>query len=206
MRTVGALRQVNSHHAGTACLGFALAGSSVAGVPRLGTTHSGWRMPGRSMSPAHPAVTTPPRSSKPLIASSDTGGQGIVLLGPGRYRINDTLYIWPGIRVIGYGATRPVIVLPANTPGFQDPTREKVMFFFAGGPPRLRARPPAQPGGSAGRPFPTPAPAPSIPRSPTSTSRSRTETRGRGRARPLCPALFSRPHGLSPRPGAGRHP
>src|ERR1035437_9569114 len=62
----------------------------------------------------------------------ETGGQGIVLLGPGRYRINDTLYIWPGIRVIGYGATRPVIVLSANTPGFQEPTHEKVMIFFAG--------------------------------------------------------------------------
>ena len=53
----------------------------------------------------------------------------------GRYRITNTLYIWPGIRVIGYGATRPVIVLPANTPGFQDASREKVMFFFAGGRP-----------------------------------------------------------------------
>ncbi len=73
----------------------------------------------------------------------DTGGQGIVLLGPGRYRINDTLYIWPGIRVIGYGATRPVIVLSADTPGFQEPTREKVMVFFAGGRPgsgRSRSR------------------------------------------------------------------
>jgi sugar lactone lactonase YvrE len=65
----------------------------------------------------------------------ETGGQGIVLLGPGQYRINDTLYIWPGIRVIGCGATRPVIVLPANTQGFQEPGREKVMIFFAGGHP-----------------------------------------------------------------------
>ncbi|MGO8931404.1 MAG: glycosyl hydrolase family 28-related protein [Limisphaerales bacterium] len=65
----------------------------------------------------------------------ETGGQGIVLLGSGRYRITGTLYIWPGIRVIGYGATRPVIVLPANTQGFQEPTREKVMVLFAGGRP-----------------------------------------------------------------------
>lgn len=72
----------------------------------------------------------------------ETSGQGIVLLGPGRYRLSDTLFIWPGIRVIGNGATRPVIVLPANTQGFQEPSREKVMFFFAGGRPGFgRGRP-----------------------------------------------------------------
>ncbi len=65
----------------------------------------------------------------------ETTGQGIVFLAPGRYRITDTLYLWPGIRVIGYGATRPVIVLPANTTGFQDAAQEKVMLFFAGGRP-----------------------------------------------------------------------
>ncbi len=63
-------------------------------------------------------------------------GQGIVLLAPGRYRLSDTLYIWPGIRLIGYGAERPVIVLPAETPGFGDASREKVMIFFAGRRPR----------------------------------------------------------------------
>ena len=64
-----------------------------------------------------------------------TTGQGIVFLPDGRYHISDTLYIWPGIRLIGYGATRPTIVLPANTPGFQDATHEKVMIFFAGSRP-----------------------------------------------------------------------
>jgi sugar lactone lactonase YvrE len=62
----------------------------------------------------------------------ETTGQGIVFLAEGRYQVTNTLFIWPSIRLIGYGATRPVIVLPANTPGFQDPAREKVMFFFAG--------------------------------------------------------------------------
>src|SRR5208283_2183504 len=66
----------------------------------------------------------------------ETTGQGIVLLAPGRYRLNDTIYIWPGIRLIGYGAERPVIVLPANTPGFGDASRERVMIFFAGRRPR----------------------------------------------------------------------
>ena len=66
----------------------------------------------------------------------ETAGQGIVLLAPGRYRISDTLYIWPAIRLIGYGDERPVIVLTANTPGFGDASHEKVIVFFAGRRPR----------------------------------------------------------------------
>lgn len=70
----------------------------------------------------------------------ETTRQGIVLLSPGRYRVSDTLYIWPGIRLIGYGTERPVIVLPANTPGFGDATQEKLMFFFAGRRPQNSQR------------------------------------------------------------------
>jgi len=66
----------------------------------------------------------------------ETTHQGLVLLAPGRYRLSDTLYIWPGIRLIGYGADRPVLVLPANSPGFGDVSQEKVMIFFAGRRPR----------------------------------------------------------------------
>jgi hypothetical protein len=66
----------------------------------------------------------------------ESTGQGIVLLAPGRYRVSDTLYIWPGIRLIGYGNERPVIVLPANTPGFGDASHEKLMVFFAGRRPQ----------------------------------------------------------------------
>ncbi len=66
----------------------------------------------------------------------ETTHQGIVLLAPGQYRISDTIYIWPGIRLIGYGAERPVIVLPENNAGFGDATQEKVMVFFAGRRPR----------------------------------------------------------------------
>ena len=62
----------------------------------------------------------------------ETTRQGIVLLAPGQYHLTNTIYIWPGIRLIGCGAERPVIVLPANTPGFGDASREKVLFFFAG--------------------------------------------------------------------------
>jgi sugar lactone lactonase YvrE len=63
----------------------------------------------------------------------ETTYQGIVFLPSGRYRVTKTIYIWPGIRVIGYGATRPVVVLGASTPGYQQgPT---YMIFFAGGRP-----------------------------------------------------------------------
>lgn len=71
---------------------------------------------------------------------------GVVFLGPGRYRLRDTVYIWPGIRLIGYGAERPELILPARTPGYNDPEHEKLMIFFAGGRPgfgrngRRRAR------------------------------------------------------------------
>src|SRR6266404_623716 len=72
---------------------------------------------------------------KALNRIQETTRQGVVLLSTGRYRISDTLYIWPGIRMIGYGPERPVLVLPANTPGFGDASREKVMIWFAGGRP-----------------------------------------------------------------------
>ena len=65
--------------------------------------------------------------------AQETHVQGIVFVPSGRYRISRTIYIWPGIRVIGYGQTRPVLVLGPNTPGYQQgPT---YMVFFAGGRP-----------------------------------------------------------------------
>jgi sugar lactone lactonase YvrE len=69
-------------------------------------------------------------------------GEGIVLVPEGRYRITRTIYIWPGVRVIGYGASRPVFVLADNTAGYQQGIG--YMFFFTGGRPggsRWRERP-----------------------------------------------------------------
>lgn len=60
----------------------------------------------------------------------ETTGQGIVFIPSGRYRISRTLFVWPRIRLIGYGATRPVFVLADDTPGFQ--TGPAYMVFFAG--------------------------------------------------------------------------
>src|SRR5262249_11964943 len=70
----------------------------------------------------------------------ETTGQGIVFVGPGRYSISNTIYIWPGIRVIGFGNERPILQLNDKTPGFDDPTQEKIMIFFAGGRPGFGRR------------------------------------------------------------------
>jgi sugar lactone lactonase YvrE len=59
--------------------------------------------------------------------------QGIVFVPSGRYRLSRTIYIWPGIRLIGFGATRPTFVLAPNTPGFQQ--GPAYMVFFAGSRP-----------------------------------------------------------------------
>jgi Pectate lyase superfamily protein/SMP-30/Gluconolactonase/LRE-like region len=64
-------------------------------------------------------------------------GEGIVFIPQGRYRITRTIYLWPGVRIIGYGAERPVFVLGENTPGYQDGIA--YMFFFAGARPRPQA-------------------------------------------------------------------
>jgi hypothetical protein len=61
--------------------------------------------------------------------------QGILFVPSGRYRVTRTIYAWPGVRIFGYGTTRPVIVLAPNTPGFQKGVGVMMMFtgFRAGG-------------------------------------------------------------------------
>jgi sugar lactone lactonase YvrE len=73
--------------------------------------------------------------------AQETAGQGIVFVPEGRYRLTKTIYVWPSIRLVGYGKNRPVFLLAPNTPGFQDKNTERQMVFFAGGRPG--ARPPA---------------------------------------------------------------
>src|SRR5712692_9110549 len=79
----------------------------------------------------------------------ETSGEGIVFVPSGRYRLTTTVYVWGGIRVIGFGPTRPVLVLRVNTPGYTDKMQEKYMVFFSGN------RPGAGPAGA-------PATAPSV--------------------------------------------
>ncbi len=51
---------------------------------------------------------------------SETTGEGVVFVAEGHYRISREIHLWSGIRLIGYGAHRPVFVLGPNTPGFQE--------------------------------------------------------------------------------------
>jgi hypothetical protein len=69
--------------------------------------------------------------------ASPTGG--IVFVPSGRYRITRTLVVWSGVRVIGYGATRPVLVLPERTPGYQ--TGIGLMVHFTSARPGPGRRP-----------------------------------------------------------------
>jgi hypothetical protein len=60
--------------------------------------------------------------------------EGIVFVPSGRYRLARTVFVWPGVRIFGYGAARPVFVLAPNTPGFQKGVAVMVSFtgFRAG--------------------------------------------------------------------------
>jgi sugar lactone lactonase YvrE len=60
---------------------------------------------------------------------------GIVFIPEGRYRLGKTVFVWAGIRLIGYGSQRPVFVLGENTPGYQTGD-EKYMIHFASNRPR----------------------------------------------------------------------
>ncbi len=79
--------------------------------------------------------------------------EGIVFVPSGRYRLTRTLYVWPGVRLIGYGKTRPVFLLADNTPGFQTGVGDMVMF--------TGATPAAIPRSGGRIPFPPPGSVPS---------------------------------------------
>jgi sugar lactone lactonase YvrE len=82
--------------------------------------------------------------------SSTNAHEGIVFVPSGHYRLTRTVYVWPGVRIIGYGVTRPVFLLADNTPGFQRGIGIMVMFTGArpGFGPRTGGRIPFPPPGS----------------------------------------------------------
>jgi len=97
-----------------------------------------------------PAVNSD--SSAALQAAIDkaasAGREGIVFVPAARYTLTRTIYLWPGVRLIGFGVMRPVFVLPPQTPGFQKGMG--VMVMFTGLTPSERMH-------SGGRvPFPPP--------------------------------------------------
>ena len=62
---------------------------------------------------------------------------GILFIPEGKYKISKTIYIPPAVRLIGYGTTRPEMILVKNSPGFQpettgDKNQEKCMIWFTG--------------------------------------------------------------------------
>ncbi len=79
------------------------------------------------------------------VASST--GAGVLFIPEGTYRLSKTIYVWPGVRLIGYGDVRPVFTLGENTPGFQEGT-EKYMLFFSGGRGFGKSDSPPQDGGA----------------------------------------------------------
>ncbi|HYJ35388.1 MAG TPA: glycosyl hydrolase family 28-related protein [Rhizomicrobium sp.] len=86
--------------------------------------------------------------------------EGIVFIPQGRYRITRTIYVWPAVRVFGFGAKRPVFVLADNTPGFAKGVAD--MVIFAGF--RLGAGASSRPEGPGARvPFPPPGSVPPNP-------------------------------------------
>jgi hypothetical protein len=60
-------------------------------------------------------------------------GGGIVFVPEGRYKLSQTIYVWRGIRLIGYGKRKPVFVLARDTPGYQSGTG-RYMIYFASQP------------------------------------------------------------------------
>src|ERR1039458_5067630 len=88
-------------------------------------------------------------------------GEGILFIPQGRYRVTRTIYVWPGVRLIGYGEQRPVFVLADKTPGFQQGVG--CMFFFTGMRPNRGAAGAAFPGRAFRLPPPPPGTVPPNP-------------------------------------------
>ena len=51
-------------------------------------------------------------------------GYGIIFLEEGVYLLSDTIYVPRAIRLIGWGKTRPRLVLKERSPGFQEDVPE----------------------------------------------------------------------------------
>jgi hypothetical protein len=80
--------------------------------------------------------------------AQETVHHGIVFVPEGRYRLTRTIHVWAGIRLIGYGAHRPVFVLAPHTPGFQA-GEDKDMLWFTDERPRFAGSEPANMSASA---------------------------------------------------------
>ncbi|MFY0650555.1 MAG: hypothetical protein JXQ96_00910 [Cyclobacteriaceae bacterium] len=59
----------------------------------------------------------------------EKSGGGIVFIPEGTYRLGKTVYVWRGIRLIGYGKERPIFKLGENTPGYQEGDHQYMVHF-----------------------------------------------------------------------------
>jgi sugar lactone lactonase YvrE len=57
--------------------------------------------------------------------------KGVIFVPEGHYRIGKTIYVYAGVRLIGYGARRPVFVLGENTPGYQEGAPKYMVHFVS---------------------------------------------------------------------------
>lgn len=76
----------------------------------------------------------------------ETTKKGIVFIPEGRYRLGKTIHVWNGIRLIGYGAQRPVFVLGRETPGFQTGDGRYLVHFVSDRPAKDQPIRDANPG------------------------------------------------------------
>ena len=80
--------------------------------------------------------------------AGSAASEGVVFIPSGRYRLTRTLYVSPGVRLIGFGETRPVFVLADQTPGFQQGVADMVIFTGRRGGDTRGGRVPFPPQGS----------------------------------------------------------
>lgn len=59
----------------------------------------------------------------------ETTHHGVVFVEEGRYPIEHTVHVWAGIRLIGYGARRPVFVLPAHSDAFRSSADHYMLWY-----------------------------------------------------------------------------
>ena len=66
---------------------------------------------------------------------ADQYGGGTIFVPEGEYRFTETVQLWRGIRLIGFGEKRPLFFVADRTPAFSGPD-SKYMFHFRDRKPR----------------------------------------------------------------------
>jgi len=64
----------------------------------------------------------------------ETVGMGVLFVPEGRYRLSRTVHVWKGVRLVGIGARRPVLVLGERTPGYQEGDGRYLIHFVSDRP------------------------------------------------------------------------